>query len=29
VMDKNCIPDYMRKKAYSFSKALDGSYSGK
>jgi len=29
VMDKNCIPDYMRKKAFSFSKSLDGSYSGK
>ena len=29
VMDKNCIPEYMRKKAFSFSKALDGSYSGK
>lgn len=29
VMDKNFIPDYMRKKAFSFSKALDGSYSGK
>lgn len=29
VMEKNCIPDYMRKKAFSFSKALDGSYSGR
>ena len=29
VMDKNCIPEYMRKKAFSFSKALDGSYSGR
>jgi hypothetical protein len=29
LMEKSCIPEYMRKKAFSFSKALDGSYSGK
>ncbi|WP_214045231.1 hydantoinase/oxoprolinase family protein [Methanomethylovorans sp.] len=29
VMKKNCIPEYMSKKAISFSKAIDRSYSGR